>query len=342
MRISLQSLQRLVAALHVICLILFGALMLVACTGCAIGGAKGFRVVEPPVKAIDVAELSANIPPGKALLFDYRHISVSPDSATDINNSTDLTIGAFKELANFGAGLGADIGPYAVLNNAVQKNRDIGTTVIIADSADILEMRRSDNESKISPSQKTLDIDNQLVITEPQAPAPSLVIPDQEPDSVVPNPVQDLSDPSTPSDDPVLEDINQVINELDPSQAFFQSLIWLRNDPSGPNATVTKSLENVRVTGGDIFFDLENIGDWPNENSPIGPQGHGVMCGAIKRGDTWVGGKFDHLRANTAQRDTKNLCGYLDVCPQSGDTVRLWALSYDGSQASNYAELTWP
>lgn len=286
-------------------------------TGCAAFGPNGLRLVEPPVKNIDVAELSANLPPDKALLFQYRHTSIEPDSATSVDNTATLSPGAMKDLIGFGAGLGGDVGTYAVLKAAIEKNRDIETLVIIADSEDVVKMRASDNAAKLGPSQQTLDLMNRIVIEDPRVVTNVLVVTNTPP--VVP-------------DVPVPTNAVPVTGD----EAFFRDLKWLRTDTTGPEAKVTKRLEFDSIAPAGIRFQADNLTDWANSVLV------GVICIAVKRGDGWEGGKFDHVRADTTYKDFKNVCGYIGVCPRSGEPVRFWLLSYDGRQASNFIEVNWP
>jgi hypothetical protein len=121
------------------------------------------------------------------------------------------------------------------------------------------------------------------------------------------------------------------------SEAFFRGLRWLRTDPSAPGAKVTKNLGGLSVSGDNVFFTMDDIGDWPNQGDT-----HGVMAMAVNRNGTWEGGKFDHVRRDTRQRDFKNIRGYLPVFPVSGERVRFWVINYPGTEASNYVETTWP
>ena len=286
-------------------------------TGCAAFGPNGLRLVEPPVKNIDVAELSANLPPDKALLFQYRHTSIEPDSATSVDNAATLSPGAMKDLIGFGAGLGGDVGTYAVLKAAIEKNRDIETLVIIADSEDVVKMRASDNAAKLGPSQQTVDLLNRIAVEEPRVVTNVLVVTNAPP--IVP----DVPGPTNAV--PVPED-----------EVFFRDLKWLRTDTTGPEARVTKKLEFTSISPAGIRFEADSLADWGNSELV------GVMCIAVNRGGVWEGGKFDHVRAETRDRDFKNVCGYIGVCPRSGEPVRFWLLSYDGRQASNFIEVLWP
>jgi len=126
-----------------------------------------------------------------------------------------------------------------------------------------------------------------------------------------------------------------VVND---SEAFFRSLKWLRTDVNGANAKVTKQLKSVRVVSRDrMTMDAEPLNGWANRGDL-----YGVIAMAVNRGGRWEGGKFDQVRISTKDRDFKNICGYLAVCPQSGEAVRFWLISYDGRQASNYLETRWP
>ncbi|HMO51238.1 MAG TPA: hypothetical protein PKA21_08940 [Kiritimatiellia bacterium] len=269
---------------------LLALMVLFLMSGCAAFGPNGLRLVEPPVKNIDVAELSANLPPDKALLFQYRHMSIEPDSAVNVDNAATLSPGAMKDLIGFGAGLGGDLGAYAVLKSAIEKNRDIETLVVIADSDDVVKLRTSDNAAKIGSSQQSVDLLNHIVVEEPPAVTNAIVVTNAPP--VVPeagNPTNELP-----------------VNE---SEAFFRDLTWLRSDTTGPEAKVTKRLTFNSISPTGIRFQADPLADWGNAELV------GVMCLAVQRGGRWEGGKFDHVRADTTSRDFNNVCGYINVCP---------------------------
>lgn len=294
---------------------LLALLPLLMLTGCAAFGPNGLRLVEPPVKNIDVAELSANLPPDKALLFQYRHTSIEPDSATSVDNAATMTPAAMKDLIGFGAGLGGDLGAYAVVKAAIEKNRDIETLVVIADSEDVVRLRMSDNAAKVGASQQTLDVLNRMTVVEP----------------VLTNRVA-----ATNAAPPVAEPSVQTNAPVNGDEAFFRDLTWLRTDTTGPEARVTKRLAFTSISPAGIRFEADSLADWGKAELV------GVMCIAVERGGRWEGGKFDHVRANTRDRDFNNVCGYINVCPRSGEPVRFWLLSYDGREASNVIEATWP
>ena len=285
-------------------------------TGCAAFGPNGLRLVEPPVKNIDVAELSANLPPDKALLFQYRHTTIEPDSATSVDNAATMTPAAMKDLIGFGAGLGGDLGAYAVVKAAIEKNRDIETLVVIADSEDVVRLRASDNAAKLGPSQQSLDVVNRVEMVEPVVITNRVVVVTNSPPLV--------AEPLYPTNTPTSE------------EAFFRDLTWLRSDTTGPEAKVTKQLALKSISPAGIRFEADSLADWGNAELV------GVMCIAVQRSGRWEGGKFDHVRADTTSRDFNNVCGYINVCPRSGEPVRFWLLSYDGRQASNVIDVNWP
>jgi hypothetical protein len=119
-------------------------------------------------------------------------------------------------------------------------------------------------------------------------------------------------------------------------EQFFRELKWLRTDTWGPNARVTKRMDLVSISRNGMRYKADDLSDWKAAELV------GVMCIAVNRGGRWEGGKFDHVRADTRDRDFKNVCGYINVCPKSGEVVRFWLISYDGKQASNYVEARWP
>ena len=55
-------------------------------------------MMEAPVQDIDVAEVAANLPKGKAMLYSHRYQSLQPNTTTKIGNDSSLTVGAAKEL----------------------------------------------------------------------------------------------------------------------------------------------------------------------------------------------------------------------------------------------------
>ena len=138
-----------------------------------------------------------------------------------------------------------------------------------------------------------------------------------------------------PTDEP---EVNPPANE---SEAFFREVVWLRRDTTGPDAKVTKKLTGLQLNGNRITFDALDIPDWPAGS--LGGHLKGVMCVAALRNGAWSGGKFEHIRNRMTSRDLVNVNnGYIEgLSLRRGEKLRLWILSYDGTQASNYVEVTY-
>jgi hypothetical protein len=143
----------------------------------------------------------------------------------------------------------------------------------------------------------------------------------------------EIRDTPEPTPDP--ED--QTPPSANESEEFFKQVRWLRSDPAAPDARVTKSLSNLEISGRNVFFEMDDLGAWSNQGDTFG-----VMAIAVNRSGTWEGGKFDHVRRDTRQRDFKNVGTYIAVHPRSGEPVRFWVINYAGTEASNYVETTWP
>lgn len=124
------------------------------------------------------------------------------------------------------------------------------------------------------------------------------------------------------------------------TEEFLRNANWLRTDPAGRDAKVTKQLRKVNWVGGTNHnFDMDPINDWP-ESRVVGGC-YGVCCLFIQRGGRWEGGKYDWLPWPQRTRNTNNVGEYLKVLPRSGEVVRFVIISPDGRQATNYVEAVW-
>ena len=122
-------------------------------------------------------------------------------------------------------------------------------------------------------------------------------------------------------------------------EAFFRDLNWLRNDPSGRDAKVTRDLQLRNLSASQVVVDLPDISGWPD--GPWGADTKAIMCAAVERDGAWYGGKFEHVRPGQGERGLGNIGGYLKISPKRGEPVRFWLLSYDGRQATNVVEDVW-
>lgn len=319
--------------------------LIAACSVLAAGcSTPNFQVLSPNVERVDVAEVAANLGPGQGMLYTVRAESLQSRSAMSLDNTATLTPGAVIELLKAGSALGSAKGANAALNTLAAKDRVVDASMMIADSADIRDMRISDNQTKLVQQASIIEVSNRVTIIKDIAVVADDIVGDvtdappviEEPNTEAP------AEPDAPAETNVIDEIDQVISELDPNLDFLRNLVW-QQSINGSGASVTKHLRDVTIDGQGMAFDLDDLDDWPATGPAIsdGP-GRGVMCAAVFRNGRWTGGKFDHLRHDTDYRDFKNLCGYLSVCPQSGDPVRFFALSYDGQQASNFTEVIWP
>ncbi len=150
------------------CLASISLITVLLVQGCALGSGRVARTMEAPVRNIDVSTLSANLPEGKSLLFEYSYDSLQPGGDLSILNDSQLTLGGAVELMRAGAGLASRVGPYKVASDLVNKDRRLATTIIIADSEDIKSMRQSDNRARLVQNVSNVDLLNRLVVEEPQ------------------------------------------------------------------------------------------------------------------------------------------------------------------------------
>lgn len=128
---------------------------------------------------------------------------------------------------------------------------------------------------------------------------------------------------------------------------FLKGVKWLRNDPNGLRARVTKELKAFDVESENrMTYRADSLADWSTLTHGNGKITSGVGCLFVKRDGKWTGGKFDHVYADGNWRDFKNVTGvhadYLPISPRSGEPVRFVLLNYEGTEASTWLEDTWP
>lgn len=326
----MKTFRFLIAAL---CAMIFAAIT----TGCISfdAGAGKVAITDRPAKPTELRVDSARTPIEQTLIWNRASGSRAQDDNLDLRLNADVQ----AALAN---------GNIAGALAAAEKARSLHALARrgVSDREQFIQTADPQAGALISaafyavdnnPGAFTYRLDADLSIKPPPPPPPA-TLPEPPPASSTNEPPVDPPQVGEPPVDPPQVDPPDFSDD----QAFFRALDWVRRDPAGPDATVTKSLRDVRITGPNrMTFVADSLADWP-ATGPIG-DGHGVMAIAAQNPDgTWRGGKFDHVRANTRERDFNNLCGYNPVCPQSGETVRFWLLSYDGRQASNVVEIEWP
>jgi hypothetical protein len=90
----------------------------------------------------------------------------------------------------------------------------------------------------------------------------------------------------------------------------------------------------TRVTASDIFWTGPDL-TWPEKDGCCG-EAHLYRANG-------KGGKFDHVRRNSKQRDWKNIHGGYGghVEPDNGEACELWLVSYDGKQRVKVGGFNW-
>jgi hypothetical protein len=273
---------------------------------------KLVRAMEPPVRSIDVGELSANLPEGHGLLFEYGYRSLQPKGDIDIGNDAELTASSALALVQGGARIGADIGAYAVANQLVGKDRDLATTIIIAPGADIARMRESDNLARLIQSGRDVSLFDRLRIR----PDPAA-----DPDTAVTNSPPEID----PPEEPAVAD-GHIVRQIS---------TWYGGE-NFSRATLDTNYVLQVSDGRDWSAAPAN---WPTDGDL-----QTMVCAAYQNaGGKWVGGKFDWNRINPSPRDFKHLAaGYKGwVAPPAGTELTLWAASIDGKRVSTTAKATY-
>jgi hypothetical protein len=108
----------------------------------------------------------------------------------------------------------------------------------------------------------------------------------------------------------------------------------------------------TRVTASDIFWTGPDL-TWDERSARSAPtpedvamieRAGGPCCGeAHLYRASGKGGKFDHVRRNSKQRDWKNIHGGYGghVEPDNGEACELWLVSYDGKQRVKVGGFQW-
>ncbi len=174
------------------------ALWLAAFTGCSTGGGKIVRFLEPPMEKVDVAAVARNLADGQGMLLDYSYYSVPPDTSVSIAEGINLDATTAVALYKSGradqasAAIAGD--PLAILGQAVMKPRDIGMILVIADSADIVAIRQSDNLARPKAGTAMFELAKNANVTGRF----DIVLGPPPPDQVAPDPPA----PDPPAPDP--------------------------------------------------------------------------------------------------------------------------------------------
>jgi hypothetical protein len=128
------------------------------------------------------------------------------------------------------------------------------------------------------------------------------------------------------------------------------------NSTTGTTAPVaTSDYKITRVTASDIYWtgpdltwDERSVRDMADpEDAAMIARAGGPCCGEshLYRADG-QGGKFDHVRRNSKQRDWKNVHGGYGAFrtlgePADGEACELWLVSYDGKQRVKVGDFKW-
>jgi hypothetical protein len=106
-------------------------------------------------------------------------------------------------------------------------------------------------------------------------------------------------------------------------------------------AEITHTIKFERINANNIWWSGENT-DWPIGSEPTC---NGEAHAYVKRDGKWVGGKYDHVRPNTKQRDFKNIHnGYqiwATLKPIRGEIVAFMSISYDKTKRTNAIFAKW-
>jgi hypothetical protein len=142
---------------------IIGAMVMM--TGCSSLDGNLVRVMEPPLTKVDIAEISANLRDSQGVIVDYGFTSLQPGSDIDIGADATLSVGVVKELIGMGAAMQGGDNAAKAIGDVLGKNRESKVTVMIADSADLVRMRQSDNSAKLTPGHRTVDILSRAALT---------------------------------------------------------------------------------------------------------------------------------------------------------------------------------
>lgn len=135
----------------------------VGLSGCSSINGKFIRVMEPPMKPLDVAEVAANLPQGHSMNVDYDYRSVKPGTLTQVGGDVDSAIDAFKE--GLSAGRGAANPLESTPLALVEKDRQLGMSVTIARSEDLVKIVQAKRQTQVVQAPETLDIAGDLTVT---------------------------------------------------------------------------------------------------------------------------------------------------------------------------------
>lgn len=328
--------RRAFELLHLLALLLI-PLILAACTsGCA-GGFGLVRIMEPPLKEIDTAELAANLPTNKALHIAYDFQSMQPDSSLSAGNDANLNLGNITDLISFGAGMAAADSSAKAFADIANKDRRINVQITIADSPDIKEMRLSDNATRLVQQAKNVEVFNRLVLTQtvsvitaPLPPLPGVANPPTDPVATNAPPV----DPEIPPELP-----DNSLDQLDVRKAILLGT-HARVNPSV--AQTTRLLTKSDIDGGKVLLDYESLG-WPDNDSGVGSDIDSRVYIFWKEGEQVYGGHFEWKRPGQKEKTLDNVFeGYLGRKPAPGSEVWFCLVKNDGTERTNVLKSNTP
>jgi hypothetical protein len=285
-------------------------------------------VMEAPVDDMDVAEIAANLPDGKAMMYSHRYQSMQPNSTTKVGNDSSLTVEAAKDLVKFGNALGAADSTAKALADIGNKDRLIESTLVIADSPDIRAMRISDNKAAMIQNAKVVDVINNVTLVQDM---------DDDVQITITNPAEPASSntpPVEPKPPGVVEpDPNASLDAISISGA---KLLGPHKNVDPAKARITDVLANVTLSENGMTLDYV-ARDWPDNDSGIGGNIDGRVYMYWMDGDGLVGGHFDWKRPDAKSRDFKNIrTGYLDGRkPPVGSDVYIVLVTNKGDRRTN-------
>lgn len=122
-------------------------------------------------------------------------------------------------------------------------------------------------------------------------------------------------------------------NDIDLSNADWKKI-------NGRSAKTTETLKTLGMIGDDFVYSFsDGVRDW----LPMSNGCNQYACFFIKRGETYIGGKFEWARPSSTTRNIKNIVsGYTDgIIPNSGETVWFCLISLDCTRRTNCLSVKW-
>lgn len=138
-------------------------------SGCSSFNGGLVRVMEPPLKPVDLPELSANLPTGHAMHVEYGYRSVRPGSLTDVAGDVNAQMSALREGITIGRASGNNplkATPLAL----VEKDRDLAVSVTIGASKDVRDIVLAKEAGKLGQTDQLVEVDGDLNLSDPLTP----------------------------------------------------------------------------------------------------------------------------------------------------------------------------